>query len=188
MKKAIKESKVKRMRNLATGNYNSSTEIQTGYNKRRVKRVEGDIWEERGKTWTIKGGLRQNITKMDEARETLRMPLCCPKCDNRMNHRFDKGCWDLMKHCFNCHVKWDTKMRIKGVYKDFLTREHGKNFDAWIENIELEYNQWLDSREGKQYVTEAGTFEKWKGGQGRKELELIFNNRINELKTGVKNG
>ena len=30
------------------------------------------------------------------------------------------------------------------------------------------------------------TFEKWKGGQGRKELELIFNNKINELKDGAK--
>ena len=45
MKKAIKESKVQRMRNLVTGNYNSSTEIQTGYGKKRAKRLEGDVWD-----------------------------------------------------------------------------------------------------------------------------------------------
>ena len=65
MKKAIKESKVQRMRNLVTGNHNSSTEIQTGYSSRRVKRGEGDVWEEKGKTWTIKNGIKQNITKLD---------------------------------------------------------------------------------------------------------------------------
>jgi hypothetical protein len=174
MKKAIKESKVQRMRNLVTGNYNSSTEIQTGYGKKRKKRVEGDVWEERGKTWTIKDGIKQNITKMDAARKEL------------MKHRFDKGCWELMKHCFDCHVKWETRMRALGKREEFVKREHGKNFDAWIKDIESEYNEWLNSRQGKEYITEAGTFEKWKGGQGKKELELIFNNKINELKDGAK--
>jgi hypothetical protein len=77
-------------------------------------------------------------------------------------------------------------MRIKGEYKEFISREHGKNFDAWLNSIQLEYKEWLDTRKGKEYITEAGTFEKWKGGQGRKELELIFNNRITELKDGAK--
>jgi hypothetical protein len=186
MKKAIKESKVQRMRNLVTGNYNSSTEIQTGYGKKRKKRVEGDVWEERGKTWTIKDGIKQNITKMDAARKELRKPIKCPKCNSVMKHRFDKGCWELMKHCFDCHVKWETRMRALGKREEFVKREHGKNFDAWIKDIESEYNEWLNSRQGKEYITEAGTFEKWKGGQGKKELELIFNNKINELKDGAK--
>ena len=186
MKKAIKESKVQRMRNLVTGNHNSSTEIQTGYSSKRTKKSEGDIWEERGKTWTIKNGIRQNITKLDLARMLLRMPISCPKCNSRMKHKFDKGCWEIMKHCFDCHVKWETKMRIDGTREQFMSEKHSKNMDSLIKDVESEYNQWLDSREGKEYITEAGTFEKWKGGQGRKELELIFNNKINELKDGAK--
>ena len=76
MKRNIKESTVKRMRDLVSGNYNSSTEIQTGYNLKNRKRKEGDIWEERGKTWTINDGIKQNITKLDIARNILRMPIC----------------------------------------------------------------------------------------------------------------
>ena len=105
-----------------------------------------------------------------------------------MKHKFDKGCWELMKHCFSCHVKFETKMRIEGTRQDFIDSKHKSNMDALIKDVELGYKEWLDSRDGKEYITEAGTFEKWKGGQGRRELELIFNNRITELKNGVKNG
>ena len=186
MKKSIKESRVSRMRNLATGNYNTATEIQTGYRAKRIKKVEGNVWTERGKTWTIKGGVRQNVTKLDVARELLRVPISCPKCNTRMKHKFDKGAWNLMKHCFHCHVKWETKMIIEGKREEFFKREHGKNFDAWIANIQSEYVEFLSSREGEKYVTEDGSIEKWTGGQGVKELELIFNDRVKELKEGAK--
>ena len=52
MRKSISESKVQRMRNLATGNIHAKSAIRSGYTTKRVIRKEGDIWEERGKTWT----------------------------------------------------------------------------------------------------------------------------------------
>ena len=186
MKRNIKESTVNRMRNLVSGNYNSSTEVQTGYRSKSKKRKEGDIWEERGKTWTISDGIKQNITKLDIARNILRMPICCPKCSSPMKHRFDKGFYELMQHCFNCHVKFETKMRIDGTRQKFINEKADKNFKALIKDITSEYEEWLDEREGKQFITESGNIEKWSGGQGRTELELIFNNRINEFKEEAK--
>ena len=79
MKKGISEAKVKRMRNIVTGNHNKATKIQAGY-KSSDKKVEGDIWEEGGKTWTIKKGIKQSISKMQSVRDIVKMPLTCPNC------------------------------------------------------------------------------------------------------------
>ena len=58
MKKGISESKVQRMRNIVKGDYTKSVSTQVGY-KKSDKKVEGDVWEEAGKTWTIKNGIKQ---------------------------------------------------------------------------------------------------------------------------------
>ena len=51
MKKAISERKVQRMRNLVTKKFNNKTAIMQGYKKTNESYGEGDVWEERGKTW-----------------------------------------------------------------------------------------------------------------------------------------
>ena len=103
-----------------------------------------------------------------------------------MKLRFDKGFWELMQHCFDCHVKFETRMRIDGTRKEFVNKKANENFNALIKDISKEYEEWLDEREDKQFITESGNIEKWSGGQGRTELELIFNNRINEFKEKAK--
>jgi hypothetical protein len=55
----------------------------TGYTKAKEFHDEGDIWEEDGRTWTIKNGLKQNITKLDKAKEGIVLPLFCPTCSSQ---------------------------------------------------------------------------------------------------------
>ena len=53
MKKGISEQKFQRMRNLVSGNYGAKKKISTGFTTTKINHVEGDVWEESGKTWTI---------------------------------------------------------------------------------------------------------------------------------------
>ena len=69
MKKYIPEHKVQRMRNLVTKNFGDKTKIQIGYGKSSDNYSEGDVWEEGGKTWTIKNGITQSVTNFDEIYE-----------------------------------------------------------------------------------------------------------------------
>ena len=39
--------------------------VGSGYEKVKQKHTEGETWIEDGRTWTIKNGLRQNVTKLD---------------------------------------------------------------------------------------------------------------------------
>ena len=80
MKKYIPEHKVKRMRNIVTKKYGNKTRIQSGFSITKEDFKEGDIWEERGKTWTIKNGIRQNITKLDKCDQLkLKYEMCIIK-------------------------------------------------------------------------------------------------------------
>ena len=80
LKKEFKRKDVDRARNLIMGKSGASSETQVGYNKKRIDYKEGDVWVENKKTWTIKDGIKQTISKMDAIKKEINIPLCCPKC------------------------------------------------------------------------------------------------------------
>ena len=83
---------IQRMRNIVSGNNSDKTKVSTGYGKQRIVRSEGDTWELKGKTWTIKNGIRQTVSKLDAARQAIKVPMECPKCgDSRMKHHAYKN-------------------------------------------------------------------------------------------------
>ena len=62
LKKEWSKRDVKRARNLLSGKTNERTIKGVGYSKKNKFHKEGDIWEENGRKWTIKNGLKQNIS------------------------------------------------------------------------------------------------------------------------------
>ena len=80
LKKEFRREDVQRVRNIVNKDFTAKTKSQTGYNKSSGRYKEGDVWTESGKEWTIKNGIKQNITKLDAAKKALRIPLACPKC------------------------------------------------------------------------------------------------------------
>ena len=104
LKKEFKQRDVERLRNLVKGKYGERTTMGTGYNKAKEFHDEGDIWEEDGRQWTIKNGLKQNITKLDKAKEGIVLPLFCSTCSSAMKPHLDKKWFVMYGHCFNCQV------------------------------------------------------------------------------------
>ena len=84
LKKEFKRKDVNRARNLITGKVNAATGTQIGYNKKQVEHKEGDVWTENKKTWTIKNGIKQTVSKLDSIKKEVFMPLCCPNCGKVM--------------------------------------------------------------------------------------------------------
>ncbi len=179
MKKGISEAKVKRMRNIVTGNHNKATKIQAGY-KSSDKKVEGDIWEEGGKTWTIKKGIKQSISKMQSVRDIVKMPLTCPNCGNIMKGQFDSYHWKIDKTCFSCHTMKQTKLRISGDYESKMKELFKKHKKAQIEDLVEEFNDWLDT--SYTFVTEAGEIEDWDGELNKEEIKAKFKKELLDWK------
>jgi len=61
LKKEFGKKDVQRMRNIITGNTGAATQTLAGWESKRIDHKEGDVWEEEGRTWTIKNGIKQNL-------------------------------------------------------------------------------------------------------------------------------
>jgi hypothetical protein len=170
LKKEFSKKDVQRARNLVKGNTNDRTTEGVGYKKKYEHRVEGDIWEEDGRKWTIKNGLKQNITKMDKFKKIGKMPLFCPECNTLMKKNLDKKVYPAYQKCFDCIVDHEAELRKQGKSEEYfkgLRNNHIQSaidgYKAFVENKMNETNA--------NYVTEAGEIESWKGGVSKEQLE-----------------
>ena len=81
LKKEFQKRDVERLRNLVKGKHGDRTTIGIGYSgEEQQSHKEGDVWEEKGKTWTIRDGIKENVTKLDKFKKTS-VPLFCPNCN-----------------------------------------------------------------------------------------------------------
>lgn len=102
--------------------------------KSDVPRKEGEVWKDiDGREWTVKNGIRQSVTKLDDAK----MPWFCPECEKAMNHRFDTKFWRIRGKCMDCVVKDETEMRRNGTWKEYEQEKIRANYrSALIDYIE----------------------------------------------------
>lgn len=163
LKKEFKRKDVERMRNLITGNAGSSTESQVGYKKKEIDYKEGDVWKENGKTWTIKKGIKQTISKLDAIKKEVFMPLCCPECSRVMKKRLDKPNYNIHKKCFDCVVDFEGKLRLKGEYDDYIKDLQLKNRLTNVNEMETYFLE-LANESNTGFVSEHGEVERWVGG------------------------
>ena len=175
MKKRISKDKVQRMRNLVTGDYGASTKKQSGYRKYTKKRIEGDIWEENGRTWTIKNGIKQNFTKLKKARKIGSIPMKCPKCEGAMNNNMHRSMYKYYGHCFGCQTKLEVEMKNKGTYNQWLIDNAKKNFEKWKEEQVIAFEKWFSELDSQKNITESGLIEDWEGLDS-KAKDLIIKN------------
>ena len=162
------------MRNIVTGNYGAKTKISSGYNSVRNTYSEGDVWEEKGKQWTIKNGIRRTVNKLDSIRQVQKIPLCCPKCNNSLSHPAHKKMFKRWGMCLVCVTKWENKMKSDGTYEEWLSQFDKKNFNAFIKDASQEYEDWLKDRNSKHYISEAGDIEEWSGGESNEDMAKQF--------------
>ena len=180
LKKEFKQSDVQRVRNLVNRDFTAKTKSQTGYQKAYVSHREGDVWEESGKTWTIKNGIKQNVTKLDKAKKAIRIPLTCPKCGGPMKHHLAKKMYKIHGFCFDpCTVEFETSLQKAGLYEQYEKKMMSGNMSSLASDIE----SWvLESiNESNSFVTEDGVIEDW-GGMNKEYREKV----LKDLKEYVK--
>ena len=162
LKKNFQEKDVQRLRNLVQGKYGEKTRSSVGFSQKEEFHYEGDIWEAEGRTWTIKEGIRQNITKFDKAKKYHVMPLLCPCCNKVMKNRNDKPFYNIHKMCFNCVIDMEIKLKKEGKWEEYENRIHNNEIDNKIQ----EYKLWIEeklSETNTSFVSEDGDVENWTG-------------------------
>jgi hypothetical protein len=187
LQREFKGRDVQRMRNIITKDYTAKTTTQIGYSKAQINHKEGDVWEEAGKKWTIKNGIKQTVTRLDKLKEYIHLPLSCPNCGNAMkNHTLNKKMWSIHKMCFDCVVIMETELKRTGQFEEYarsLTTRGVKAYIKDLENIILEIAL-EETNEG--FVTEAGDIEKWAGkGIDKQKITTEIQEYIQKLKEHI---
>ena len=162
LKKEFQNRDVERLRNLMTGKYGDKTRSSVGFSKKQEFYKEGAIWEADGRTWTIKDGIRQNITKLDKDKKAHVMPLLCPKCKKVMKNRNDKPFYNIHKMCFNCVIDFEHELRKECKWDEYQRKVKNNEIDNHIKEYKLFVQEKLrESNEA--HVSEAGEVERWVG-------------------------
>ena len=170
LKKEFKRKDVNRARNLIMGKTGASTGTQIGYNKKTEDYKEGDVWKENKKTWTIKNGIKQTISKLDAIKKEVFMPLCCPKCNKIMKGQLDKPNYKIHKKCHDCVIKFEHKLKIKGTYDKYINALKTNNNLEYLNEIES-YLLDVANSSNSGYVSEDGVVERWVGGIDKKKIK-----------------
>lgn len=163
LKKEFKTRDVQRMRNILTKNAGDKTTTQIGYTKEHIERKEGDVWEENGKQWTIKDGIKQTMTKLDAVRKRVTMPLNCPQCKLPMKNRLDKTMYSIHSTCFDCVIKRETKLKAEGKFEEYQLDMNKRGLAYHLKEMENVLLELLMNNNEESFVTEGGDIETWKG-------------------------
>ena len=184
LKKEFSKKDVQRARNLVKGNTNSRTTEGIGYSKKYEHHKEGDVWEEDGRQWTIKNGVKQNITKMDKFKKMGKTPLFCPECGTIMKKHLDKKVFPAYQKCFDCVVDYEAQLQKEGKLEEYYTQLRNQHIQSAIDG----YKAFMDDakkQSNANYVTEAGDVENWKGGKSKEEFDREFQEGL-EFLEGLK--
>ena len=169
LKKEFKRKDVQRARNLITGITGASTGTQIGYKKETKDYKAGDVWIEGRKTWTIKNGIKQTVSKLDAIKKEVFMPLSCPCCNKIMKHRLDKPNYKIHKKCYKCVVKFEHKLKIHGKYDDYIKNLKIKNSLTIVDEMESYLLDAINTSNSN-FVSEDGVVERWVGGINKKQF------------------
>lgn len=170
LKKEFNVKDVTRLRNIVRGKLYDKSATGVGYTKKEVIHSEGDVWEENDQTWTIKDGIKQNVTKLDAVKKLAHFPLFCPSCNKVMKHRNDKTMFYNHRKCFNCMVEYETKLRQLGLWDEYEKQIINEGIDRFIEGYKL----WVESaikQSNSSIITEQGDIQNWEGTLNTEQIQ-----------------
>ena len=124
-------SKEAERQNKALGNLLKGQEVE----KRSMIGYEGKQKE--------KGDIKSELT---DIMSEVRVPLFCPECKKTMKKKLDNKFWYLYKHCFDCQIDFENKLRLEGKYDDWAINKAKDNQRAWVDDMIQGIEQWRHER------------------------------------------
>lgn len=180
LKKEFKHTDVQRARNLIQGKAGDKVGSGVGYTKKEEFHSEGDVWESNGRKWTIKDGIKQNITKFDKIKKLHVTPIFCPNCNTQMKKRFDKDYYMIHKKCFDCVIEFEHDLRKSGLYEAYEKNIRNADIDGFIKDFKLYVEDEL-TQSNSSLVAENGDIEKWDGGLNKERVLEALDKTITHL-------
>ena len=176
LKKEFAKKDVKRLRNLVKGKSGERTGQGVGYTKKDEFHKEGDTWEENGRMWTIKDGIKENITKLDKFKKAA-VPLFCPSCSRVMNRQLDPHYYKAYGKCIDCRAKFETKLKIEGANDavGFITTLAKKIKDGTIDITKVKESKLMLELREREYYKKPSQLKKERNAKARLRKKNLNN-------------
>lgn len=123
---------------------------------KKSTRKEGETWEENGKQWIFQDGVVKSISKFDSLKSSVLTPNFCPSCKCKMRDPMDERMYKLYNHCFSCQLKFETQMKISGLYEEWEKYQINKSIEAMKRSLKDEYKEYLSSSKPRKIFNEDG--------------------------------
>ena len=148
------ERQNKALKDLMSGKEHEKEYVQVGYE---------------GKQEDLGGKTRES--ELSKVMQSVRMPWFCPKCNKAMKKKLDDKFWRMMGHCFDCQVKIETKLRIKGEYEEWEKNKIRENKKSYLKDLKQSIDEFEETGGKATFFNEVGVVEKgvekeeWSMGQ-----------------------
>lgn len=148
--------------------------------------LEGEIWVEGDKTWTIKNGLKRTVNKLDSFRREQLVPLSCPKCGGTMNGPVNQQMWAINKTCLNCVVDFEHEIMKQGKWEEYQKAKVTANAEAFCIDMEGALKDYVEDSIAQSRVSEDGLVENWKDPDKRR-MQKLADDEVDQLKAMIDN-
>ena len=146
---------IEKIKNMLNGIIDPST--------RRVQVAQPQVPGEKEKNAKLED--RKNRKEKSDILASARMPLFCSECNKIMKKRLDNKMWMLHKHCFDCQIEFENKLRVEGKYEEWEKEKMIANAKAYIQEVKNELDDYVISLEADNILYETGPTsvakEKW---------------------------
>jgi hypothetical protein len=127
------------------------------------------------------------VTRFDELKRNLSMPLCCPKCLQPMvKGKIDKYMYSIHKVCSDCVIENETTLKREGKFEEYEKNIKQQGIKVHIKEMEDVLLELMLSNDEESFITEAGDIETWKGkGIDKQQVSQDIQEYIQKLKDAV---
>ena len=151
----------------------------------QAEHIEGSIWEEGGKKWTIKNGIRKTVSRYSEIRNICMLPYVCPRCGNALHDNdYNRKVYSILGICYDCFLLEETNHIINKTHDENQKEIIHKNKVSWFNQVESELKDYLDNIDSDQFITEDGQIEDW-SKQNSDQLKQAVTDKLMEIKEQI---
>lgn len=138
--------------------YEDPDEDEDGIYEHRPTNAEvGDKWrDESGDLWEMGRGGPMKVSSLDQ----VRTPLFCPECGNIMGD-LDQTFYYKRGKCMDCVQKFETKLKVEGLYELYEKLTILRNKESWLRDIKQGLEDFRNQMDANHDVTESGRIIEW---------------------------
>ena len=98
--------------------------------QKEPNRKEGEVWHDNeGKKWTLKKGIKQSISPLQDAKT----PWWCPQCGKTMD-KIDVKTFRATTKCYDCVAKEESRLKMDGEWDNWKEQRVLENQIDWLKD------------------------------------------------------